>query len=330
MESTGYRLGNQVVLVHGAHASALYDLFDGRIQRVSSGLGKVLEGVDGHADVPGKYDASVLESLLRRLAERGFLERCQGNGGQRYSFDSKVPRFPPLRTLSFEIGSGTTAEDFGRILNFIADASRRFSLGSFAFLVGGSCDPAGGLEAVVASGLRHARFSICELWCASEAVGRFKALRSRLPHPGRVFVSEACDPVHGTIGVDEGGVRSVWDWDAGLLPSAMVCRADYYHLLGMYAECYGCLHFDRDWNVFPDVSEMDFFIGRPGAGVGLDDLLRDERLLGYWKVGKDRRDKCRDCELRYACPNPLSRRSRPDRLGSAPANCSYDLERGRW
>lgn len=331
MKAPRYRLGNQVVLVHGKHASALYDLFGGRIQRVSSGLGELLSFDVARAwhDAPGADGG--LAQLFAKLAARGFLEESKENGAKDYSFEHAAPRFPPIRTISFEVGRHTGQGDLGQAEKLILEAVDGFSLGSFAFLVRAGFGLPDELERLARDLLGRAKYVLCEFW--GEDQGVIEKLRSGAAsagNEGRVFASAICTHAKSSTGLSDDGHRFVWGLDSALSASALICRPDFYHLLMSRSESFGCLHFDEKWRIFPDVSESNHQIGFATAYSGVGNLLADAGLNGYWNFGKDRREKCRDCELRYACPNPLSTRSRHRDLASSPANCSYSPERGTW
>jgi hypothetical protein len=332
MTSSRYRLGNQVVLVEGRHASALYDLYHGRIQRISSGLGELLayEPERSRRQVPSAGDDTA-GRLVAKLAARGFLEECHGNSAEDYAFDHVAPRFPPLRTLSFEVGPRTTRQDLERAGRLVLEAIDALCLASFAFLVQPRFELMDELERVALDALARTRYVLCEFWGADGAVvERLASGAVAAGNAGRIMVSKVRGPSGEFAGLPGDGSRLLWEWGSALSASAMICRPDYYHLLMNYSESRGCLHFDEAWRIFPDVSERDYHLGsidgEQGITEAFDALVADE----YWRFGKDRREKCRDCELRYACPNPLSMRSQKRGLGSAPGNCRYDLELGAW
>src|SRR5690606_9996223 len=96
------------------------------------------------------------------------------------------------------------------------------------------------------------------------------------------------------------------------------------------SESFGCIHIDANREVFPDVSERHYLIQRLSDAQDLSLLLENPKLMIYWSAGKDKRQKCRDCEFRHACPNPIPARSITDDIYSAPSNCTYNLELGTW
>lgn len=331
MTAQRYRLGNQVVLVQGKHAAALYDLFAGRIQRISTGLGDLMSSGVLRERRDGASAGGLPEQLSAKLVERGFLETCKDNGAEDYRFEHAVPRFPPLRTLSFEVGRDTRLADLARAQRLIFEAIETFSLGSFAFLLRQGFALTDELKLLALEVLAREGYVLCEFWGEAEGVlEELQACLRSAGHGNRAFVSTVSGGANHETGLSEDGRRFVWGSKSALSASALTCRPDVYHLLMTRGESFGCLHFDQEWRVYPDVSERNHQVGMTWDRTGLRSLLACAGLDRYWRFGKDKREKCRDCELRYACPNPLSSRSNPLDLASAPSNCGYSLERGAW
>lgn len=71
--------------------------------------------------------------------------------------------------------------------------------------------------------------------------------------------------------------------------------------------------------------------------VVVGDLKKDdaetlvEKLEKYWKITKDHVEKCKDCELRYACFDCREIAWRAGgHLLAAPPHCQYDPYKGTW
>ncbi len=318
-----FRLSNQVVMVHGKYSSALYDLFGGKIQRISRGLAEALENRGGEME-GGEGESAELYILVARLMERGFL--CgDAKGAESLRFENKYPRLPSIRTISFEVGGGTGVKEFARIVRIIEEAYEWYGLCSFAFCIDFDKEGLERLDRLVFSLLRRLKFSVCEFWFGDdESFLHMKNGVAMASYRERIALVD----VRG-FNQEADDRKALKGWGAEVDKSDFVCSSDFFFLVKNWGESYGCIHFDKSFNAYPDVSELDYFMAPSGDG-GLKEILNKGRLQKYWGVNKDARDKCRDCEYRYACPNPLSKRSVPEILTSAPSNCSYDLEPGLW
>lgn len=61
------------------------------------------------------------------------------------------------------------------------------------------------------------------------------------------------------------------------------------------------------------------------ARDNLKEMINREVFDEYWYSSKDRIDTCKDCELRYACPDcRISHRDRENTLKKKPAYCNYN------
>jgi hypothetical protein len=322
-----FRLGNQVVLVQARHAIALYDLKRGRLQRLAGrGADRFRDDcLQGRRLEPDGYAGNP----VTLLHQRGFLERYRGVDTEDFSPDWSVPLFPPLRTLSFEVDHHADAARADRILQFVREATHAHGLLSAVLVV----KPGG--EAIAA-------FLARELLTNAEHL-----LVETLAAPG-CDVGRCHSPGHGVDfarrririqAIDASGLAGLCvDDSRGVLASRQKVGAgvifvhySYFHLLKNFGESYGCLHFDAQMRVFPDIAETSYAIGHSDeGGMSLSELLSHPRTLAYWGMTKDFREKCSGCELRYACANPLAHRVDPDNLSSAPSNCDYDPVDGRW
>lgn len=330
MFTSKYRLGNQVALVNGRYASALYDLASGRIQRISVGMGELLADDCRRLNKNLCNKNALMTQLSAALAERKFLEECIGNVPENYSFDHVYPRFPPLRTISFHVGYKTNSEDLSKAEQVICDAISKFSLGSFAFLICDEFQLAAEVRGLAERVLSKFQFVLCEFWCVdSEEAGSIGRSKIKQRYRNRVLIADIKNSKCDSAGITEDSDRLIWPCNSKINVSMFICRPDYYHLLKKHGESYGCIHFDSEWNVFPDVSEFEYCVGAFDDFSSIEEVVIDKRLIEYWGFSKDKRWKCQDCEFRYACPNPLSRRVGVG-LESQPSGCDYDLERGVW
>ncbi|MBV2208376.1 MAG: hypothetical protein KUL77_02290 [Thermomonas sp.] len=314
----------------GKYAAALYDFAGGRIQRISAGMGNLLaDDCLGLNRSLSKKNILVMQ-LSRALTERKFLEECIGNAYENYSFDHVHPRFPPLRTISFHIGPKTTFDDLNKAEHIIHDAISKLSLGSFAFLICDESNMVAEIEGIAERILNEFQFSLCEFWCdGNKATRSTRCSKVKKKYRDRVLIADIKNSKYASAGITEDSDRLVWPCSSKIDPSMFICRPDYYHLLKNYSESYGCIHFDSEWNIFPDVSDLGYCIGGFDEFLTIEEVVVDKRLIEYWRFSKDKRGKCQDCEFRYACPNPLSRRMGTG-LASQPSNCDYDIERGTW
>jgi hypothetical protein len=314
-----FRLGNQVALVQGRYADALYDLRARRIRRLSKKASSLVQSQVAGAPTPSAPDASEHQFLVN-LASAGFLETRRAAGSLPYSNDWQWPTsLPPLRTLSFEVDARTDEGRSARISNWISEAITAFGLLSVVLVV----SPGGVAAAERISGAARAR--------SEHLVVEFLPLAgSEARSDNRQHRLEVV-PEGEAVGLGSDDVRRVRALSQPMGPEAFSVSFAFFHLLDKFSESQGCLHFDAALRCFPDIAEADYGLSPDGGETrGLSELLQDPRLREYWASGKNERDKCRDCELRRACPNPIAARSRPEDLRSAPSNCGYDLPSGTW
>lgn len=65
----------------------------------------------------------------------------------------------------------------------------------------------------------------------------------------------------------------------------------------------------------------------------LSDVLASKGLLNCWRTNKDKIEKCRECEYRYACPDCRIAAQAADpahRFTAATPDCSYNPHTGEW
>src|SRR5690606_25183860 len=157
--STKFRIANQVVLVHGKYASALYDLYRHKIQRISRGLGNIIES--GSWESLSISDRATFDAMSRRLYERGFLAVDRGNMSKPLVCNWSVTRYPVLRTVSFSVDdSNALHAEFRK--SVVLKASREFGLCSFAYLT--TLKNVELIAAEADSTLRETQDQICEFW----------------------------------------------------------------------------------------------------------------------------------------------------------------------
>jgi hypothetical protein len=324
------------MLVHGKHGDALYDLRAMRIRRLSKPASALLQ-----AEVQGDVQWTALDArerdFLVQLAATSFLQPRRSALAAPYACDWQWPTaLPPLRTLSFELDSSTDSQALTRILAWIREAIADYGLLSLVLLVAPGGTDAG--DRIANEALAMSEDLIVETLVVGDDGGpdqpghasHASHASNSTPRAVRrhsIEVVEAGEPV----GLGADGCRRVRGARDAIGPEAFIVSFAFFHLLEKFGESHGCLHFDAGLRAFPDIAEENYRLsGEAGESRSLRELLDDARLRHYWSRGKHGREKCRDCELRLACPNPVAARSRVDDLDSAPANCGYDLASGTW
>lgn len=314
-EPARLRLANQVVLVDGTHAAALYDLSAIRIRRISAGARELLHSVldgDGSASAPQLRQAEA-RRFLDGLLGAGYLEvsRLSGDAGY-FHVPRPYPGWPPMRTLSFVIDHRFDEAASERMTRWLAEASSRFGLVSVLLV-----DRSEGGHAAARVELDVAR--------------RFPGLLRELITVGRPPATDGTRAVElspADVVPSMRGPRRVAVAGSRMGPQFLLPAAPVYNLHHLGSESNGCLHVEGDGSVYPDIAETRFRLDAADDTVA--GVMRAAATRKYWSTGKDLRDKCQGCELRYACLNPLAARSLPDQLRSAPANCGYSLPTGTW
>ncbi|MCO7224501.1 hypothetical protein [Pleionea sp. CnH1-48] len=90
------------------------------------------------------------------------------------------------------------------------------------------------------------------------------------------------------------------------------------------------LYIDLNKNVYPHPLESSYKLGQAHTIEQLETTLKSSKANIYQKVSKNKVAKCRDCEYRFVCQNPVWSRSDREDLYSEPTNCNYNPIKGRW
>lgn len=100
--------------------------------------------------------------------------------------------------------------------------------------------------------------------------------------------------------------------------------------------CHNCLSGKLAVTANGDVYPCIFARGNPCGNIltaPLSEVLQGVALQTCWQTTKDKIEKCRDCEYRYACPDcrPLAQSQDTARRWLAPVNeCLYNPYTGKW
>jgi radical SAM protein with 4Fe4S-binding SPASM domain len=316
-----YRLGNQVEIVRGKHAAALYDYFGGRVQRIPLAAAPLLEQPAIGELAPDDIGSAFFQGLV----ERNYVQPVGDHPGEPFRTEWTLPLLPPLRTLSVDLDRHVDALAIDRVVGLVAEAVAGFGLLNVVLVVDGEPESLPGLAARLLALDPHL---MLELLCSDAA---WRTVEVPASDPPRLIRIDSA--VQGAVPdyQHREGRRTAVRHAMPMSPEMLIGNFAYFHLLKEHGESHGCLHVDAVLRVFPDICERDYAL----ADLRVEprtvaELVNDERTQRYWSAAKDRREKCRDCEFRYACPNPVAHRSDADDLASAPFNCGYDLETGRW
>lgn len=123
--------------------------------------------------------------------------------------------------------------------------------------------------------------------------------------------------------------------DPDIIRKRMICRPSFktsdfsFAVNHQWNSCwYGKFSITAQGNVIPCIFARDLSCGN----IRTDDWAGiREKLLGYWRITKDRVEGCRDCEYRYACDDcrPLAMGD-GDGLYAKYPRCLYHPDRCVW
>lgn len=283
------RLANQTVVVRGARHAALYDLPPRglpRLQRIPLDVASLIESGESPRD-------EAQARWLAFLTAAGFVEETTPPRWEPYRPDWSHAYVPALHTITIEVCD----ESIGLVEAWLRHSPLARTL-HYGFYVGSTSSPciAGKIASIVAA-TDASSFELFEE--GSDA--------STLFHPdgtaiGRRTQAPPCD---GSV-IDK------------LRLSVVNFRR---YLRG--SETAGQIHIDRYLVVWPHPDEKHYSIG-DACLQSLDAIVAGDRYRTICENGKDRRDVCRECELRYACAENYTRRVDPHDIRSAPSACAYD------
>lgn len=92
----------------------------------------------------------------------------------------------------------------------------------------------------------------------------------------------------------------------------------------------GNIFIDGTFNVYPHIFDTEYHLGQARNLDELEEAVKSEAFTRYATIGKDSIRKCKDCEYRRICMNPLWTREDPNDISSAPSNCFYDPYKSEW
>lgn len=285
------QLANQVVIVHGAQRSALYDLYARRIQRIPKALACKLEE-SAAAQVP--IAAAAFKPILAYLTHHRFLQpRREG-----------VPRLPfrlahqwPLRPRTSSVRITLTRTNAQRLRQWLHDpgtaAQIRF------------------LSVSLQDGLSDSFLS--ELLAPLRRRWNFGWERVQVAAPGD-YQSTLLDGDAKVVGFKRATATP-------RLAKKLSPSVESYSLLQRYSELAGQLVIDADENVLPHPAETAFGYG---ALAPITQIVQRERFRVSLHNAKSKRARCKDCELRLACVHPFADRVDAQDITSEPKTCPYD------
>ena len=83
-------------------------------------------------------------------------------------------------------------------------------------------------------------------------------------------------------------------------------------------------------DLIPCIRARDMIIGNIKK-TSLYDLLIDEKIKPFWELSKDKIEKCKDCEFRYACDDcRVSAKSLGGAINSKDFFCPYNPYTSQW
>lgn len=106
-----------------------------------------------------------------------------------------------------------------------------------------------------------------------------------------------------------------------------------FHLAKHYNPCLaGKIAIAANGDVLPCIFARNHSFGNIQEH-SLTDILHSKTLLDCWQTNKDKIEKCRDCEYRYACPDCRIAAQAADpshRFTAATPDCGYNPQTGEW
>lgn len=279
------------MLVRGARRAALYDLRNlshARIQRIPLALA---DRIEAHEDASNAEE----RRWLAFLRQAGFVEDTIPPYWEPFRADWTHPFRPELHTVTIDVDTAT----FDAACDWLERSHAARGL-HYVFHVAGPTLPA--LAGRIALLIERVSARSFELFPVEPAIAD----------------SLICDRTGVAIARRDLSARGSPAFLQTLEPS-------FYRLQRnrIGSETGGQIHLGADLLVRPHRDERHYTLGNARTEA-FDDIVRGERLAASNAAGKDRRAVCRDCELRYVCMRDFTRRTDPDDLCSAPADCPYD------
>ena len=287
------------------------------MQRISLDAADLVDEMVLQDSLSGHREVSPEEiAVISRLKQRGFLSDVYATHSLAFSADWAYPKFPVLRTLSIDF-DGNSTENINQFVEFAIACNSRMGMPSVVIFVS-----AGGHHAVakaVDTLIGRSNFIVVTLIVQETQLTKFRAMFKHIS-PRVQIVAAPLSNIPGHRSSRPPAVSK----------SSFFCRQDYYHLLCIASESYGCLHVDKYGDIYPETMEVHHKVGHI-TSLSLDSIesLIDSSV-SYWRTGKSEREKCSDCEYRFVCPNSLAARKNKENLLSEPTNCSYLPDRGIW
>ena len=337
-----FRLRPYVFFVKGVTRSALYDLHRRRIYPIPASAAYVLDRcTEGTVDemlqsIAGADDRAIARQYLEQLGEMDF-GRYHDDVRTLVPFRHALPEhaLSRLAILSIDLRAGedrhAAGPDWGGILR---SAARDRGCRQLTAFVDGDGDPEqqtrsmAVLETAAALGLHHMEvvFPGDAVSAAWEALATRLGLRIALQIP-----PNASNATYRHLQEARLEVRfSPAAEPAPISERVLTCDHGSFRRLRHASVHCNSLHIDAQGNVFPWALEKHHLIGRVSDVASFERLMGSSELRTAWTFTKDSVEQCRDCELRYACPQSYTFRSDPERIGSAPVNCGYDPQTGQW
>lgn len=303
-------LRSKMCVVRGEYSGALYDLQNGRIRRISLDLCDLLQT----ASLDHLYESyEWARAAIDRLTQLGYVCDVLAPAAQSYSPGCLHPILPSIRLVRVDLTLARSGYQLDRIFGLISHAADRYNLLTCILRFSPSWLPSK-LSAPLTQIVQKHKALILGL----EATDETQALTSELE---KGFAS--CGRVRKVRVIDQMSVSP---------EHSLRCDDIHFSLLRNASESDGQLRIDSDGKMFPGIVERTYVIGTlvEITSAEFDAAIRSEAARKYWGTTKDQVQKCKDCELRYACLHPRALRTDATRIESTPFGCSYDPSVGVW
>ncbi len=299
-------------LVEGKYAVAIYDLERKLIQRIN---------IKSYQEILCNSTDKRVKELKSKLAMRGFINENHKSNMLHFVYK---PQLPWLRTMVFNLVDQNRKE-IDSIFDICTFAITNHALMSCVIITDNISRK---ILYIIIKLLSSNLNLIVEIWsynnifyslCHDKTIDKYK---------DRLIFSKLESDISTIEKIDDYYYRKFPSNESKV--SQLVINKEFYHYSLTNSESSGCLYFSKG-KVYPSTSEQYFELAQsPNNLLEFEEILKAVRLEKYWSNTKDKREKCNECELRYACTYPNSMRQIKHDIQSAPSSCKYNIIDGRW
>ena len=332
-----FRLKPHVVMVDGAHRSALYNLYNQKILSIHKSQSLLI-----HACLSATIEDvlnSIGDSSSKIIAKENLEELDSlGFGDIHTNLPNTLPCITDpskfltkrLAFLSIDIRTSSSEMDWKSILD---TAKHEFLCAQICIFISG--DPLSQQrELAVLEVARELHFHQTEIVFDASSISPF--WEEWVGKNGvRIALTSAPDVRNDQIIRMQGNgiqvrVSPLDSTPPRITPRMFKCDLMTFTRLKAGSVHNNHLHISSNGNAYLWMLETDHCLGKVTGIEDLKNLINSSELSIAWRLSKDRIRKCSICEFRYACENSYTYRSVPSEIDSPPGNCSYSPSEGVW